>query len=79
MCISTAGRDKGRVFVIVGECEDGLCVYVADGAMRKLAKPKRKKRKHLKMTGDRLMVIAEKLRTDQKVFDAEVWSALNNL
>ncbi|MDR2504826.1 MAG: KOW domain-containing RNA-binding protein [Oscillospiraceae bacterium] len=44
---SKAGRDKRRLFVVVGIRDDGL-VLVADGDLRKLAKPKPKKRMHLK-------------------------------
>ena len=43
---SKAGRDKKRVFLIVGLNEDGT-VDIADGKLRKLAKPKRKNLAHL--------------------------------
>ena len=77
ICISRAGRDKGRSFAIVADGGDGYAM-IADGTMRKLAKPKRKKLKHLHMTGRCLEQIGDKLRAGQKVFDAEIWSALNN-
>ena len=41
-----AGRDKGRLFVVVDVLEDGT-VRIADGAKRKIEAPKRKKSKHL--------------------------------
>ena len=77
ICISRAGRDKGRLFVIVADGGNGYAM-IADGTMRKLSKPKRKKLKHLHLTGQCLEQIGDKLRAGQKVFDAEIWSALNN-
>ena len=49
-CVATslAGRDKGRRFVIVGVLDDEH-VYIADGKMRRIEKPKKKKLKHLKV------------------------------
>lgn len=45
---SISGRDKGRVFMIVATLEEGY-VALADGKLRRLEKPKRKKLKHLKL------------------------------
>ena len=49
-CVATslAGRDKGRRFVVVG-VHDEEHVLIADGKMRKIEKPKKKKLKHLKV------------------------------
>lgn len=49
---STAGRDRGRLLVVVG-LEQGRAL-VADGKVRKLAGPKRKNPLHLQPTGFRL-------------------------
>ncbi|MBM7561818.1 KOW domain-containing RNA-binding protein [Fusibacter tunisiensis] len=43
---SRAGRDKDRVFIVVGIMDD-FFVQIADGDLRKLEKPKIKKVKHL--------------------------------
>jgi len=43
---SKAGRDKGRVFIIV-EVIDDQYVIVADGDLRRIGNPKKKKVKHL--------------------------------
>ncbi|GHV39277.1 hypothetical protein FACS189490_02610 [Clostridia bacterium] len=43
---SKAGRDKRNFFVIV-TVEDEY-VYLSDGSIRKLANPKKKKRKHVR-------------------------------
>lgn len=72
---SRAGRDKGIFFLVV-EVVDDVYVRLADGDVRRLEKPKLKKIKHLKNTGDVLANIAEKLRQGVKVYDAEIFSAL---
>ena len=42
---SLAGRDKGRLFLVVGVTEKGE-LLLADGKMRKVETPKKKKEKH---------------------------------
>lgn len=42
---SLAGHDRNQIFVIVKE--EGEYVYVADGRLRLLEKPKRKNKKHI--------------------------------
>ncbi len=45
---STAGRDKHRIFMVTGACDDGsLCVMIADGVLHKLSEPKKKNLRHL--------------------------------
>lgn len=44
---SKAGHDKGRVYIIIEE--EGAYVYLADGIIRTLEKPKRKKKKHVQL------------------------------
>ena len=44
--LSKAGRDKGRRFVVVA-IEDAAHVRIADGGLRKIARAKKKKLKHL--------------------------------
>lgn len=46
LVVSRAGRDKGRPFVVL-TCEEGF-VYLVDGDLRRLEKPKKKKRMHVK-------------------------------
>lgn len=48
--VSTAGHDKGTVFAVMGFA-DGAHALIADGKLRKIEKPKKKKRKHLKQIG----------------------------
>jgi len=76
--VSKAGRDSGKYFVVVG-IEDENYVYLADGSLRRLAKPKKKKTKHIAQTPHMLENIGNKLIEGKKVFDAEIRSALKNL
>lgn len=46
--MSLAGRDKGRAMVVTRI--DGGIVFVADGKERKLDTPKKKNRKHVRLT-----------------------------
>ena len=46
LVVSRAGRDKGRPFVVLS-AEEGY-VYLVDGDLRKLDRPKKKKRMHVK-------------------------------
>lgn len=75
IAVSKAGRDSGRMFMIL-QVIDEQYVYIADGDLRKLDHPKKKKLKHLGLREQVLDGIAEKLKQGTKVFDAEVRSAI---
>nr|WP_284703642.1 KOW domain-containing RNA-binding protein [Clostridium swellfunianum] len=47
--LSKSGRDEGRYFVIVDIINENY-VYISDGDLRRLQKPKKKKIKHLIFT-----------------------------
>ncbi|MGI5918094.1 MAG: RNA-binding protein [Christensenellales bacterium] len=72
---SKAGRDKGRLLIITGIVDEQY-VTIADGDLRVLERPKKKKLKHLRLRPQILSSIAEKLASGTKVFDAELRSAL---
>lgn len=58
---SCAGRDKGKLLAVVGECDGFL--LVADGKERPIQKPKRKNLKHISFIGqclDEKMFISNK-------------------
>jgi len=78
ICQSTQGRDKDRYYVICSVQNDGL-VLVVDGNFKKLAEPKKKNVKHLRLLPDRAEAIGAKLLDGRQVFDSEVYSALKNL
>ena len=48
LVVSLTGRDKGCICAVVGISEDEGYVLIADGKIRKVEKPKKKKLKHLK-------------------------------
>ena len=48
LVVSLAGRDKGCICAVVGDSDDEGFVLIADGKVRKVEKPKKKKLKHLK-------------------------------
>ena len=47
--LSLAGHDKGKLFFVLRE--EGEYVLLADGKGRKLATPKRKRKKHIQSVG----------------------------
>lgn len=60
--LSTAGRDEGRLFVVI-ESLDEQYVLLSDGSTHKVEHPKKKKRKHLKLVREPLAGIVERLST----------------
>ena len=48
LVVSLAGRDKGCICAVVGMPDENGFVLIADGKVRKVEKPKKKKLKHLK-------------------------------
>lgn len=51
MVESVAGRDRGMYAFVVGRSEDGY-LLLADGRLRKVEAPKRKKLKHIRLIAD---------------------------
>lgn len=47
LAISRAGHDRGSVYLVLGEAEDGL--WLTDGRVRPLAKPKKKNCIHVQL------------------------------
>ena len=46
--ISKSGRDKGMIFIVLST--EGEYLYLADGKLRSMLKPKKKKLKHVQPT-----------------------------
>ena len=74
ICQSLQGRDKGRYYLIK-EITEGS-VLVVDGNFKRLAAPKKKNLKHLRLLPEKAEKVAEKLIAGRQVFDTEVYSAL---
>ena len=68
--VSTAGRDRGSLFYVIGIEEEYL--LLSDGWGRTLEKPKRKKRKHTKTILRSETRVAAKLRCGDKVLNSEL-------
>lgn len=72
---SKAGRDIERSFVIVSIIDESY-VLISDGDLRKIEKPKKKKLKHLELTGMVIDSLNKKLVNGLKVTNAEIRRAL---
>jgi len=73
---ASAGRDEGKCFIVLS-CEDNY-LYLCDGKSRKVSNPKKKKIKHVRLTGDKDDFIVNKLETVGKLTNKEVRYSLNN-
>ena len=71
---SKAGRDKGDFFIVLAM--DDNYVYMANGELRKVDQPKKKKLKHLQGTEQVSEFIINKLSQGGKVTNSEVRKAL---
>jgi len=76
--ISKCGRDKGKLFVIVGFAGEDL-MLVCDGKLRLVENPKKKKMKHLRFTDKSLDEIGDNLRSGQKLVNAHVRKAIGGV
>ncbi|NLP00521.1 MAG: RNA-binding protein [Clostridiaceae bacterium] len=74
---SKSGRDKDRLFIIIGIYDDQH-VLIADGEYRRVENPKKKKLKHLNITNK----IADEIQTivtmKKKLLDADLQRAIND-
>jgi ribosomal protein L14E/L6E/L27E len=81
LVMATAGRDKGKLFVVLCINSDQY-VYISDGSIRRVENPKKKKLKHLKklmnVSGEDCFQeiisndIKNKLHDSQKVNNSEI-------
>ena len=74
---SRAGRDAGRPFLVIRELDQDY-VLIADGGLRTMDRPKKKKRRHLKPTGQVDTHLREKLMGGEPVSDKEIRLSLSN-
>lgn len=71
---SLGGRDRGAYFFVISMDDD--YIYLADGKGRPSDKPKRKKRRHLKLIAKMDSGTAEKIRSGEKIQNSELRRAL---
>jgi len=74
---SRAGRDAGREFLVIRELDQAY-VLIADGGLRTIDRPKKKKRRHLLPTARLDANLREKLLGGELVSDKEIRQSLSN-
>ncbi len=67
---SSAGRDKGKLFVVLAV--EGEYLLLADGKSRKVESPKRKKRRHVLFVSAENTRLAEKIKSEEKITNSEL-------
>ena len=69
---SDAGRDKGKLFVVLAV--EGEYLLLADGKSRsrKLESPKRKKRRHVLFVSAEETRLSEKIKSNEKITNSEL-------
>ena len=74
---SKCGRDRGRAFVVLSM--EGDYVMLADGKLRKVAQPKKKKHKHIQHTHTVSFEIQRKIREKNALTDADLRKVLKEV
>lgn len=74
LVMSLAGRDQGKLFFVIA-CDE-VYVTIVDGKSRKLERPKRKKRKHVRFVSRTESRIAGKILAGEPVLNSELRRAL---
>ena len=73
--ISKAGHDKGQMYIIIREDRD--FAYLVDGDIRKLDRPKKKRKKHLQLVKTGLdEVLLEKIKNQNIIYNEEIKYAI---
>ena len=75
---SKAGRDKGRLLIVIAIRDEDF-VLVADGDLRPLEKPKKKRIKHLRYTNFVAEDIAVKIENGVKVLNSDLRDAIKDI
>lgn len=76
--LSKAGRDRGRLLLVI-EILDDVYVKVADGDLRPIERPKKKKVKHLTLTKQVAGDIKDRIESQKKVTNDVLMEALKTL
>ena len=67
---SDAGRDKGKLFVVLAA--EGEYLLLADGKSRKVENPKRKKRRHVLFVAADDTRLSDKIKSEEKITNSEL-------
>ena len=71
---SDAGRDKGKLFIVLDV--EGEYLLLADGKGRKVESPKRKKRRHVLFVAADENRLSGKIKSEEKITNSELRRAL---
>lgn len=74
---SKAGRDKGKFFIILSVLDDKY-VYICDGDLRTVERPKKKKVKHLNFTNSVAEEIRNLLMSNKRINSATIRKILQS-
>ena len=72
--ISTAGRDKGEPFFVLGT--EGDFLLLADGKTRPVERPKRKRRKHAALLRRDGGAVSQRIRSNETITNSELRKAI---
>lgn len=75
LVISKGGRDKGKFFIVINIEDEYL--YLADGKLRKVETPKKKKIKHVQKVNYVIDEIKEKIQEEGNLNNADLRKALS--
>ena len=67
---SDAGRDKGKLFVVLAV--EGEYLLLADGKSRNVESPKRKKRRHVLFVAADENRLSDKIKSEEKITNSEL-------
>lgn len=71
MARSKAGHDKMKIYIITKEC--GEYIYLSDGFLKPVAKPKKKSKKHVQIIKEPVNEeLTERLLANETVRDEEI-------
>ena len=71
---SKAGHDKAKLYIIINE--DLEYVYLVDGDLKPLDKPKKKRKKHIQIINKVDEIIQNKLETKQIIYNEDIKRAI---
>lgn len=75
--VSIAGRDMGNLYIV--KEIDGNYLHLVDGKGKTNLKPKLKKVKHTRPTGQKCEALKNKWLSQERVLDAEIRKTISNL
>lgn len=71
---SKAGHDKTKLYIIIKE--DSEYVYLVDGELKTLEKPKKKRKKHIQIINKVDETIHNKLETSKIIYNEDIKRAI---